>query len=91
MKRDSRVVIVKKPCDVEETSRPFGKRWGQEIITLTAKHIQALKEGKHLGMSTGNTLSSFVSNQAVCASGIWQRRRGMAGEGAFHQFVVNPK
>ncbi|MEX8505262.1 hypothetical protein [Leptothrix ochracea] len=41
-----RVCIVDEPCDVEETSRPFGKRWGQQVITLLPEHWVALQAGK---------------------------------------------
>jgi hypothetical protein len=60
MKHEQRVAIVEKPCDVEETSRPFGKRWGQEIIALTARHILALQAGKHLAVDVRGEYVVFL-------------------------------
>ena len=28
------VAIVREPCNVKETSQPFGKRWREQVVTL---------------------------------------------------------
>ncbi len=40
------LAIVDESYDVEETTQPFGKRWGGEVMTLTQEHLAALQEGK---------------------------------------------
>ena len=40
------LVIVDAPYDVLESDQPFGKRWGDEVMTLTKEHLAALQEGK---------------------------------------------
>jgi len=40
------LAIVDESYDVEETTQPFGKRWGGEVMTLTKEHLAALQEGK---------------------------------------------
>lgn len=42
----SGVAIVEAPCDVEKTSQPFGERWGNQIVALSAEHLLALQQGK---------------------------------------------
>jgi hypothetical protein len=44
------VAILDEPCDVEATSLPFGKRWRQQVVTLTAEHLQSLQHGKYLAV-----------------------------------------
>lgn len=60
MTTDKPIAIVEKPCDVEETSQPFGKRWGQDTVTLTSEHIQALKDGKHLAVDVKGEYVVFL-------------------------------
>ena len=50
MKPDTRVAIVTASYDIEETDLPFGKRWGQQRITLTAEHLEALRTGQLLAL-----------------------------------------
>ena len=40
------LAIVDESYHVEETTQPFGKRWGGEVMTLTQEHLAALQEGK---------------------------------------------
>ncbi|WP_367026870.1 hypothetical protein ABZN20_04330 [Methylococcus sp. ANG] len=47
---DPRIAIVDAPFDCDESERPFGKRWRQETITLTAAHVEALRQGKLLAV-----------------------------------------
>lgn len=50
MKPDSRIAVVDTVENVEESNRPFGKRWHQEELTLPAEHLSALREGKYLAL-----------------------------------------
>jgi hypothetical protein len=50
MNPDTRVAIVTASYDVEETDLPFGKRWGQQRITLTAEHLEVLRTGQLLAL-----------------------------------------
>ena len=47
---DPRLAIVEVTCDCDTSEQPFGKRWRQETITLTAAHIEALRQGKLLAV-----------------------------------------
>jgi hypothetical protein len=40
------IAIVDKPYDTLETSQPFGKRWGGQLIALGQEHLVALQQGK---------------------------------------------
>ena len=43
---DSGIAIIAEPCNVEETGQPFGKRWRDQVITLSAEHLRALQDGQ---------------------------------------------
>ncbi len=60
MKPDPRIAIVTASCDVEETGQPFGKRWRQQRITLTAEHLEALQTGKLLALDVQDEYVVFV-------------------------------
>lgn len=60
MSFDSPIAIVNTVCDVEETSLPFGKRYGQEKLTLTAEHLKALQSGKLLALDVQAEYVVFV-------------------------------
>jgi hypothetical protein len=60
MASDSSIAIVDTVCDVEETSLPFGKRYGQEKLTLTAEHLKALQAGKMLALDVQAEYVIFV-------------------------------
>ena len=57
---DSPIAIMDKVCDVEETSLPFGKRYGQVKLTLTADHLKALHAGKLLALDVQAEYVVFV-------------------------------
>jgi len=63
MKPDPRIAIVDEPCDVEETEQPFGKRWRQEAVTLTAEHLAALQTGKLVAVDVQNEYVLFLRLQ----------------------------
>jgi len=67
MKPDPRIAIVDAPCDVEETEQPFGKRWRQEVMTLTAEHLAALQAGKLVAVDVQNEYVLFLRLQAGSA------------------------
>jgi len=50
MPSDQQAVIIDQECDVEKTCLPFGKRWDQETLKLTAEHLHALRQGKILAV-----------------------------------------
>lgn len=60
MTSETLVAVVEKIVDVEETSPPFGKRYGQEKITLGAEHLQALQAGKMLAFDVQGEYVVFV-------------------------------
>ncbi len=61
---DSTLAIVDAPFDVEETNRPFGKRWGGDVMTLTQEHLAALHEGKLVAVDVMNEYVVFLRLQA---------------------------
>ena len=63
MELDPTLAIVDAPFDVEETEQPFGKRWGGEIMTLTAEHLAALHEGKLVAVDVMNEYVVFLRMQ----------------------------
>ena len=62
--RDPRIAIVDGPCDVEDTEQPFGKRWRQEEMTLTAEHLAALQAGKMVAVDVQSEYVLFLRLQA---------------------------
>lgn len=54
------VAIVEGPCDVEATSRPFGKRWRDQVVTLNDDHIQALEQGKTIAVDVQEEYVVFL-------------------------------
>lgn len=61
---DPVLAIVDAPFDVEKTEKPFGKRWGGEIMTLTKEHLTALLEGKLVAVDVMNEYIVFLRLQA---------------------------
>ena len=57
------IAIVESICDVEETSQPFGKRWGQQGLTLTKEHLLALQTGKLLALDIQGEYVAFLKLQ----------------------------
>jgi hypothetical protein len=54
------VAIVDEICDVEESERPFGKRWAQQRIRLDESHLNALREGKKLALDVNEEYVVFL-------------------------------
>ncbi len=63
----ARVAVVDGPCDVEETEQPFGKRWRQEVMTLSAEHLAALQTGKLVAVDVQSEYVLFLRLQAGSA------------------------
>ncbi|MDI6773353.1 MAG: hypothetical protein QME77_12315 [bacterium] len=57
---DPRIAVLDETCDVEETERPFGKRWHQEEIVLRPEHLTALQEGKVLALDVREEYVVFL-------------------------------
>ena len=60
MQSDKQVMILMESCDVIETELPFGKRWGDERITLTMEHINALQEGQIIAVDVQDEYVIFI-------------------------------
>jgi hypothetical protein len=54
------IAIVEEPCDVEETSQPFGKRWREQVVTLRAEHVRALQEGRYVAVDVQDEYVVFL-------------------------------
>ena len=59
------LAIVDESYDVEETTQPFGKRWGGEVMTLTKEHLAALQEGKLVAVDVMAEYVVFLRLQNV--------------------------
>lgn len=44
------IAVVDDILDAEETEKPFGKRWGNQLIHLNPAHLDALQQGKLLAL-----------------------------------------
>ena len=62
------LAIVDAPYDTQESNQPFGKRWGDEVMTLTAKHLAALHEGKLVAVDVQGEYVVFLRLQAQCGN-----------------------
>jgi len=49
MEHEPQLLVVNEIPDDEERS-PFGKRWGQQVVKLTAEHLQSLQAGKIIAL-----------------------------------------
>jgi hypothetical protein len=65
---DPRVAILDGECDVEESGRPFGKRWAQQRITLSAEHLAALQSGKVLALDVQEEYVAFLVYETGAAA-----------------------
>ena len=54
------IAIVDEPCDVLETSQPFGKRWRDQVVTLSAEHLRALQEGHYVAVDVQEEYVVFL-------------------------------
>lgn len=70
MNPDQRIAIVDAVCDVEESERPFGKRWRQQEVVLSAEHLAALQEGKILALDVQEEYVVFVKLDAAIAASL---------------------
>jgi len=59
-KTDPRIAVLDEVCDVEETERPFGKRWHQEEVVLSPEHVAALQAGKVLAVDVREEYVVFL-------------------------------
>lgn len=57
---ESVLAIVDKPYDVLESDQPFGKRWGDEVVSLTEEHLDALQHGKLLAVDVQGEYVVFL-------------------------------
>jgi hypothetical protein len=57
---DPRIAVLDEVCDVEETERPFGKRWHQEEVILSPEHVAALQAGKILAVDVREEYVVFL-------------------------------
>lgn len=55
------VAVVDTVFDVDDTNAPFGKRWGQDRVTLTREHLDALQAGKQLAIDVMSEYVVFLS------------------------------
>ena len=58
------VIIVRGPCNVEETGQPFGERWGQQVVTLSLEHLCALHEGQYVAVDVQGEYVVFLRLEA---------------------------
>ncbi len=52
--------IVPAPFDIETTEKPFGKRWGQQTVKLTAEDLSALQNGECIAVDAMNEYIIFL-------------------------------
>ena len=64
MESEPTLAIVDAPYDTLESDQPFGKRWGDEVMTLTAEHLAALHEGKLVAVDVQGEYVVFLRLQA---------------------------
>ena len=57
------LAIVDAPYDTLESDQPFGKRWGDEVMTLTAEHLAALQDGKLVAVDVQGEYVVFLRLQ----------------------------
>ncbi len=46
----NQIAVIDAVFDVDEVTEPFGKRWGQERLTVTREQLAALQSGKLLAV-----------------------------------------
>lgn len=68
MSANPRIAIVETIYDVEESEQPFGKRWMQETVILSAEHIAALHQGKFLALDVQGEYVMYVKSDEAIAS-----------------------
>ena len=63
MEPEPTLAIVDAPYDTLESDQSFGKRWGDEIVTLTKEHLAALHDGKLLAVDVQGEYVVFLRLQ----------------------------
>lgn len=64
IEREPTLAIVDAPYDTLESDQPFGKRWGDEVMTLTAEHLAALQDGKLVAVDVQGEYVVFLRLKA---------------------------
>ena len=54
------LAIVDKLCNEPETNQPFGKRWGNEDVSLKQQHLPAVQEGKLVTVDVQGEYAVFL-------------------------------
>ncbi|HQT00243.1 hypothetical protein [Acidovorax sp.] len=62
---DPRLAIVETTYDCDTSEQAFGKRWRQEILTLTEAQIEALRQGKRLAVDVQGEYGVYLKLDAV--------------------------
>lgn len=60
MDADQQTKIVEKPFDTDEVDTPFGKRYGDEKVIITAEQLHALQQGKLIAVDVMNEYVLFI-------------------------------
>ena len=60
MDADQQTKIVEKPFDTDEVDTPFGKRYGDEKVIITAEQLHALQQGKLIAVDVMNEYVLFT-------------------------------
>jgi len=60
MDADQKTQIVEKPFDTDEVDTPFGKRYGDEKVIITAEQLHALQQGKLIAVDVMNEYVLFI-------------------------------
>ena len=60
MDADQQTKIVEKPFDTVEVDTPFGKRYGDEKVIITAEQLHALQQGKLIAVDVMNEYVLFI-------------------------------
>lgn len=63
MELEPTLAIVDAPYDTLESNQPFGKRWGDEVMTLTQEHLDALHNGKLVAVDVQGEYVVFLRLQ----------------------------
>lgn len=76
MNLDQRIAIVDAVCDVEESEQPFGKRWRQQEVVLSAEHLAVLQEGKIMALDVQEEYVVFVKLDPAVAANLKELGHG---------------
>ncbi|WP_310446372.1 hypothetical protein [Thiobacillus sp.] len=60
MDADQQTQIVEKPFDTDQVNTPFGKRYGDEKVVITAEQLHALQQGKLIAVDVMNEYVLFI-------------------------------